>query len=419
VTDDELLAALQRLRRQREAGAPALRFSDAEALDLRPVGAQDDVETGIDLRAPEPGRDMSPHQKPPAAPQSRWDMVREYIQRMQGEAAPDIAEADMEAARRRDIGDTLLRGGSQMAAAFLGDRSVLTQPVAVSAAEEAARKSNDARRAALQQWAERKSRRELEAAGLLREAASGEAAEESSARRDALLEDETQRRRERAQQEAGFAEEKLDILRQAEARKRAAVGAGGAAQARREIEERARAERVTQRERKSAEGLPYGYRMKADANPLTKTQREDIAAAVVAQAEVEVPIRRLEELTRGGLTRLADPAARREVAQYAEQIKTAIRVSENLGVPSGADAEIQLKLVGDPQSPLNEVSGVLPKLLSNLRDYFANKVNAKIDKLGVEKIPQAEVEIDDPENPGTTISVRPALAEKLRKKAAK
>lgn len=150
-----------------------------------------------------------------------------------------------------------------------------------------------------------------------------------------------------------------------------------------DIAERRR-EREARTQLAAVEGVPYGYKLKPGANP-SKKQREDAATAVEQRDAVAPIVTRLEQLTSSGLERLASPAARAEVQQAAQQIGAAIRTIENLGVPSGPDMKIQLDLIGDPTSPINEVAGVLPALMKNLRDYFNNKTETRLRTFGIER----------------------------------
>jgi hypothetical protein len=170
---------------------------------------------------------------------------------------------------------------------------------------------------------------------------------------------------------------------------------------------------------KSTEGLPFGYELREGANP-SKPQREAATDAVEQRDAILPTIDRLAELTKAGPQRLADPRARAEVAQAAEQIGAAIRVIEKLGVPSGPDVQIGLRLIGDPNSPVNELAGTMPKLLANLKDYISNKAQTRLNVMGIVKSakagdkPTATVKLRQ-KSTGITKSLDPAAAAALVK----
>lgn len=132
------------------------------------------------------------------------------------------------------------------------------------------------------------------------------------------------------------------------------------------------------------EGMPYGYELEPGAHP-SKGQREEAAKILQQRDDVLPAVQQLRKLVSAGPQRLVSPTAIAEVKQLAQEIATAIRVMENLGVPSGPDTKITLELIGDPNSKLNEMAGVMPKLLDNLDAYFNRKVDTKMRIHGIKK----------------------------------
>lgn len=318
---------------------------------------------------------------------SRFDLVREYLEATrQAEESPSIPEADIEAARRRDLSETLTRGFSKAGRAFLGDRSALEEPVSVSTAEDKARAANAERAQRLADWAQSRGSRRLTEAGLLERLAGAESREDYNL-------SETERRRQRdateAQRKADEAAAKAQAEKDRAEERRLRAAEAASARAQREAEKRAEAEakaadKAAAARERATEGLPYGYRLREGANP-SKKQREDAATAVEQRDAIMPIVDQLEALVAQGPARLADLATRKEIEQRVEQIGAAIRTIENLGVPSGPDVKIQMRLVGDPNSPVSEISGALPKMLKNLRSYFGNKTDTRLRTFGIEK----------------------------------
>jgi hypothetical protein len=210
-----------------------------------------------------------------------------------------------------------------------------------------------------------------------RKAKEFEAETAQKAGKEAAESEREKRRREEADREYEL-KKRADERATAEAARRAA-GAGRTPQG------KTRDEREEEKRRlRSTEGMPFGYELEEGANP-SKSQRESLADAIVERDAVTPSIDEMEQLTKGGLMRLANPSTRKQLAQVAQQIGASIRKIENLGVPSGPDMRIQLELIGDPGSAVNEVADVMPKLMANLRRYLDTKVEAKLRGFGVRK----------------------------------
>jgi len=365
-------------------------------------------------------------QQAPAAPKSRFDVVREYLERTGGGSASPPAgvlpdEVDLRAAEEADALASTRAGLQAAAAAFLGDRKAAFQDTASTRNVDRARALQAQRSKALADWVASQEQRRLDEARVL----SGAMVEPS--RKDPELEkrrlDEQQAERERREKQAEEEQRlKRDKFEAEERRRKAGAGAAG-----KKAEEKRKAEEE-KAARRAAEGLPFGYRLKKGANP-SKKQREDAASAIEMRDSSLPVIDRLEALVQGGPSRLLDPRARAEVQQFAEQLGTAIRTMENLGVPSGPDVQIGLRLIGDPTSPVNEVADVMPRLLSNLRDYFTRKADTRLNTFGVEKdqldAPTGKVPTDSDDDvmmvgpDGEELPVAPAKVELFRKRGFK
>lgn len=150
-----------------------------EATAIEPL----DYETpGRVVEVPVPGEHFA--QPAPAAPQSRFDVVREYLEaNRQTTPMPVVPEVDMRAAAdadaRRDFGGAMLAAGQ----AFTGNRRAVAQLPRSNANEAQALAERDARKRELAAWAEAQERRRMGEAELLSRAAA------QPSMRDPALED--------------------------------------------------------------------------------------------------------------------------------------------------------------------------------------------------------------------------------------
>lgn len=138
-----------------------------------------------------------------------------------------------------------------------------------------------------------------------------------------------------------------------------------------------------QGERRKTEGLPFEYELMPGAQPALE-QRKDMTELIKSRAAMVPLIDELERMTKDR-TAVASPTARKRMAQIREQLGSKIRTMENLGVPSGKDMEIQLNIIGDPNSPTNALLDVMPQLLGGLRNYADINVAAGEKAYGVRK----------------------------------
>lgn len=132
-------------------------------------------------------------------------------------------------------------------------------------------------------------------------------------------------------------------------------------------------------ERKKSEGLPYGWSLKAGANPSSE-QRQKAFEISNAQKTLDTNTRQLERV-------LAEaPSIDREkrLRQVVQEIGNQIRVMEGLGVPSGPDTVITSQITGDPTGVMSRLSSDGPRAMAELRRYGTVKVNSIADTLGAQ-----------------------------------
>jgi len=141
-------------------------------------------------------------------------------------------------------------------------------------------------------------------------------------------------------------------------------------------------ERKADYERRLREGVPTGYELRPGAQPTTK-QREEAAKLTVSNDIVKESVSDVRALL-ATPNAVANPQTRDLLKQQCQFIKTQLRVLEDLGVPSGPDAQILDQLIGDPASVTGEVLNTTVKKLDALTKYVNTRVQTTAYRYGLQ-----------------------------------
>lgn len=185
-------------------------------------------------------------------------------------------------------------------------------------------------------------------------------------------------------------------------------------------------EKKAQYERQLQEGIPAGWELQPGAQP-TQKQREEAAKIVISRGMVDETLGQVRKLlaTPGAV---ANPRVRELLAQQGEFIKTQLRVLEDLGVPSGPDAQILGRLIGSPESLVGEALDSTQQKLDALGNYVGKRVDLTAKTYGLQRkqaAPPADGQSKPAEGAGTVrvkrksdgavVEMPTATAEKLVK----
>jgi hypothetical protein len=406
------------VRALREAAVPPLDYitDDTKVVEVPYPAPQQPQQSPVEAQPQQ--------QQAPAAPKSRFDVVREYLERTGGGSASPPAgvlpdEVDLRAAEEADALASTRAGLQAASAAFLGDRKAAFQDTASTRNVDRARALQAQRSKALADWVASQEQRRLDEARVL----SGAMAEPS--RKDPEMEkrrlDEQQAERERRQKQD---EEELRLKRdkfEAEERRRKA-GAGAAGK---KADEKADAAKA-----KAAEGLAFGYEL-ADGSNTTKAQREAHAKTVKSAQTMKGLVAKMRSALQGASKfDLVNPMSAKHLT--VKPLITALQLEAKnvaeLGALSGPDMGLMQSLALDPTSIWN-IAKDPEASLSQLDSWADNTVNSSGEAFGIflkGKAPGAAAPTQPTDVPtgkvpmiseatGATVFLSPAAAEKLER----
>lgn len=338
------------------------------------------------------------------APKSRFDLVREYLESRAPVDAPEMpAEPDMQSAVEADRRANFRRGMLAAGQAFLGNRRAPLEVRDIRENEAQARGDMEARRRALAAWAESQGRQRMGEAELLSRAAAEPARKDPELERERLDID-----RQRVEQQGEMAQKRLDLEREKMA-KRGGPKAAGPAQGKQ---------------------LPVSEVAALSELPVAEEQVDRLAST-------------FERLKMGGMSGRASGAVTdilglrfTDAAEYNAAAKLAMQAAGKImegGKLAAGDEQKYAALLPRP----GDSSNVVAQKVGELKNFLRSLATARAkglqesgyrvpDSLMPKESPKAQqaieggkVTIEDPENPGTFITVSPSLAEKLRKRGGK
>ena len=157
------------VRALREAAVPPLDYitDDTKVVEVPYPAPQQPQQPPVEAQPQQ--------QQAPAAPKSRFDIVREYLERTGGSASPPAGvlpdEVDLRAAEEADALASTRAGLQAAAAAFLGDRKAAFQDTASTRNVDRARALQAQRSKALADWVASQERRRMGEAQMMAQAA--------------------------------------------------------------------------------------------------------------------------------------------------------------------------------------------------------------------------------------------------------
>lgn len=374
------------------------------------------------VEVPVPPEQMqAPQQAQSVAPSSRFEMVRDYLERSrQPVTQPNIPEPDIAAARDQDAYQDFGAGMLAAGQAFTGNRRAVAQLPQTNANETRALGQQDARRRALAEWAQAQERQRLGETGLLGQAMSADEAAKARAESLGVQKERVALDRDKMTTE----DENKDLDRDAKARARAAA----AEAARKKAEEKAGAKgaKASGDLRKEFDALPevkeykgvYGafekVNLAAKANEGEGTPAGDLALIYAFNKILDYGSAVKE-------AEFANAQAAGSMAQKAEAAIGQVKGGTRLTKEQRADFVAQAKNVAMAGRSLYGKAVQRYQALAEKQGLAPEDVAQDVGEVGAtpekpEKPPEGKVEVIDPET-GAKLFLSPKAAERLKAKA--